>query len=96
MRRKGAHRIDSLLDQFVKANNLEQGLAEYRITKGWYEILGHNIGAATKSIYLKDEKLFVKLHSSVIRNELTLLKEEIIRRLNEYAGMEVIRDLVLR
>jgi hypothetical protein len=51
---------------------------------------------ATKSIYVKDRKLFVKIHSSVMRNELTMIKPDIIRRLNETAGSEVIDDVIIR
>jgi predicted nucleic acid-binding Zn ribbon protein len=96
MERKREKKIGSLLDDFVRANNLQQGLAEYRIKKGWNELLGRSVAMATRSIYIRDKKLFVKLHSSVMRNELTMIKEDIIRRLNETAGYEVIDDLVIR
>ncbi|MCF8227188.1 MAG: DUF721 domain-containing protein [Bacteroidales bacterium] len=96
MRRNNEHRIASLLDQFIKENNLEQGLAEYRVKKSWSELLGRNVSMATRSIYIKDRKLFVKLHSSVIRNELSLLKEDLMKKLNESAGSEVITDIILR
>ncbi|MCF8346269.1 MAG: DUF721 domain-containing protein [Bacteroidales bacterium] len=96
MERKREKKIGSLLDDFVRANNLQQGLAEYRVTKGWNELLGKSVAMATRSIYIRDRKLFVKLHSSVMRNELTMIKEDIIKRLNETAGYEVIDDLVIR
>jgi len=96
MERNREKKIGSLLDQFVRANNLEQGLAEYRITRGWSELLGRTVALSTKSIYIRDRKLFVRLHSSVMRNELTMMKDDIIRRLNETAGYEVINDLIIR
>jgi len=96
MDRKREKPIGSLLNEFVKSNNLQKGLAEYRITKGWYELLGKSVSKATRSIYIKDRKCFVKLHSSVLRNELTLMKEEILRRLNEYAGADVLDDIIIR
>ena len=96
MERKKEQKLDSLLDQFVKANKLENGLAEYRVTKAWNSLLGKSVARSTKSIYIKDRKLFVTLHSSVIRNELLMIKEDIINRLNEEAGSEVIADIVFR
>jgi predicted nucleic acid-binding Zn ribbon protein len=96
MERKQEKRIGSLLDEFVKSNNLQKGLAEYRITKAWNELLGKRVALATKSLYIKDHKLFVSLHSSVLRNELSMIKDDLIRRLNEAARAEVITDIVIR
>jgi len=96
MERKREKKIGSLLDEFVRVNNLQKGLAEYRIEKSWNELLGRNVAMATRSLYIKDRVLFVKLHSSVLRNELTMIKADLIRRLNESAGSEVIDDVILR
>lgn len=96
MERKSEQKIGSLLDQFIRANKLEQGLAEYRIKKAWNALLGLSVARATQNLYIKDKILFVKLHSSVMRNELTMMKSEIIPRLNESAGYEVIEDIIIR
>ena len=95
MERKSEQRIGSLLDEFIRANHLEQGLAEYKVRKAWSELLGLSISRATKSIYIKNRILFVHLHSSVMRNELNMMKTEIVGRLNEAAGTDVIDDLII-
>jgi predicted nucleic acid-binding Zn ribbon protein len=96
MERKDFKKIDSLLHQFVKANGLERGLAEYRLMKSWKDLLGITVAKKTKSLRIKNKKLYVTLHSSVVRNELSLMKDTLIPKLNEAAGMDVIDDLVLR
>lgn len=96
MERKDIKRIDSLLQQFVKSNKLEKGLAEYRLIKSWKDLLGITVAKKTKGLYIKNRKLFVTLHSSVVRNELEMIKDNLIPRLNEAAGMDVIDDVVLR
>jgi hypothetical protein len=96
MERKETQKIDSLLRQFVKSNKLEQGLAEYRLMKSWKDLLGITVSKKTKSLYIRKRKLFVTLHSSVVRNELEMIKATIIPRLNEAAGMDVIDDIVLK
>lgn len=96
MEKKDIRKIDSLLQQFVKANNLEQGLAEYRLMKSWKDLLGVTVAKRTKSMYIRNRKLFVTLHSSVVRNELAMIKQSLIPRLNEAAGMKVIDDIVLK
>ncbi|MEA3461680.1 MAG: DUF721 domain-containing protein [Bacteroidota bacterium] len=96
MERKEVRKLDSLLQQFVKSNRLEKGLAEYRLMKSWKDLLGVTVAKKTKSLRIQNRKLFVTLHSSVVRNELSLIKESLIPKLNEAAGMDVIDDVVLR
>jgi len=96
MERKEVKKIDSLLQQFIKANKLEKGLAEYRLMKSWPELLGITVAKKTNSLSIRNRKLFVTLHSSVVRNELEMIKDTLIPRLNEAAGMDVIDDVVLR
>ena len=96
MERKDVRKIDSLLQKFVKANGLETGLAEYRLMRSWNELLGISVAKKTKSLRIQNRKLYVSLHSSVVRNELSLIKDELIPKLNEAAGMNVIDDVVLR
>jgi hypothetical protein len=38
----------------------------------------------------------VHLNSSVVRNELLMLRQELMEKLNQKAGTEVIRDIVLK
>jgi hypothetical protein len=96
MERKREKKIGSLLDEFVRANNLQKGLAEYRISKSWNTLLGNRVALATKTLYINNRKLFVTLHSSVLRNELSMIKGDLIKRLNEDAGAEVIDDIIIK
>ncbi len=96
MERKKEKKIGSILDEFVRANNLQKGLAEYRISKGWSELLGRSVSMATKSMFIKDRKLIVKLHSSVMRNELSMIRSDLTKRLNEYAGADILDDVIFR
>ncbi|MFO7933903.1 MAG: DUF721 domain-containing protein [Bacteroidales bacterium] len=96
MEKKDIKRIDSLLDQFVKANGLERGLAEYRLMKSWNDLLGVSIAKKTRKMYIRNRTLFVVLYSSVVRNELDMMKDTLLKRLNEAAGMRVIDNIVLK
>ncbi|MCX6333768.1 MAG: DciA family protein [Bacteroidia bacterium] len=45
---------------------------------------------------MKDKVLYVHLSSSVVRNELLMLRQALKEKLNEKAGIEVIKDIVLK
>lgn len=96
MQRKEIKRIDSLLQGFLKANKLEKGFAEYRLTRSWKDLLGVTVARKTKDLKIYKRTLYVTLYSSVVRNELEMIKDTLIPRLNEAAGMSVIDKIVFR
>ena len=58
--------------------------------------MGKVIAKRTKSVYIKDKTLFVFLNSSVLRNELMMMRQEIIDTLNKRVGENVIDDIRLK
>ncbi|MNT98053.1 hypothetical protein D3C72_2405490 [compost metagenome] len=56
--------------------------------------MGTAIANRTKQIYIHDKKLFLRIESSVIKNELILVRQGIIQKLNEHAGSEVITEMI--
>ncbi len=93
MDRYHVQRIGDLLPKVLKANNMDKRLNETRLLAAWEEVLGTGIANYTESKYIKNKVLCVKLKSAILRNELLLSREQIIRSLNEKAGGEVIVDL---
>ena len=66
------------------------------VINSWEEIVGKAISSRTTKIYIKDHILYVHLNSSVVRNELLMLREALREKLNQKAGSEVIKEIVLR
>ena len=58
------------------------------------EVLGPTIMQYTRNIYVRDKVLHVSLTSSVLRSELTLCRERLVKSLNDYAGASVITNIV--
>lgn len=67
---------------------------ETGIVKHWPEIMGTAVANRTTQIYVSHKKLFVRIESAVIKNELLMVKSGIIQKLNERAGALVIQDIV--
>jgi predicted nucleic acid-binding Zn ribbon protein len=96
MEKTNTRKIRDLLNEFLQENKLDTKLKERDLIDSWEELMGKTISRATQKIYIKDGKLFVVIPSSVIRNELYMLKQEIVRKLNEKVGGNMITDLVLK
>jgi hypothetical protein len=53
------------------------------------------IASRTKSVRVMDGKLFVSFTSAVVRNEIMMVKEGLIRALNEKVGKEVVKEMII-
>jgi predicted nucleic acid-binding Zn ribbon protein len=96
MEKTNTRQIRDILNEFLRENKLNSRFKERNLVESWEEFMGKTISRATKKIYIQDRKLFVVISSSVIRNELYMLKQEIVRKLNERVGEDIITDLVLK
>jgi F0F1-type ATP synthase delta subunit len=97
MKRRNTQTIGEVLKSFFEDNTeLYEKMLEIRIQRGWGEILGPMIQQYTRNIYIKNHVLYVSLTSSVLRNELIISRGKLIKSLNEYAGSDVIHDIVIR
>jgi predicted nucleic acid-binding Zn ribbon protein len=96
MRRSKTISLAEAIKDYIKEMNLNGKLSEVGVINSWEETVGKAISSRTSKIYIKDHVLFVHLNSSVVRNELLMLREAIKEKLNEKAGTEVIKDIVLR
>ena len=89
-------KIDSLIKFFIKKNNLEKGLENVKIKDLWHELMKNGVANYTTDINLKNGTLYIKLKSSVLREELSYGKEKIVKLLNEKLKKDLIKKIVLR
>lgn len=96
MRRSKTITLAEAVNDYIKEMNIGGKLSEVTIINSWEEIVGKAISSRTTKIYIKDHILHVHLNSSVVRNELLMLREAIREKLNGKVGSEVIKDIVFR
>jgi len=87
--------IKEAVEKMLEVYKLRRKFDETSLISAWPELMGQAIANRTKQLYIRDKKLFVRVESSVIKNELLLMRTQIIGRLNEHVGQAVIEDLVL-
>jgi hypothetical protein len=89
-------KIDSLIKFFIKENNLGNGLETVEVKDLWYKLMKNGVANYTTDINLKNGTLYIKLKSSVLREELSYGKEKIVKLLNEKLKKDLIKKIVLR
>ncbi len=95
MRRNKTMTLGEALEELVKEYRLGAGLKEAGVINIWESIAGKVITVRTKRVYLKDGVLHISLTSSVVRNELMMLRDALKTQINSRAGEEVVREIAL-
>jgi predicted nucleic acid-binding Zn ribbon protein len=96
MRRSKTISMAEAIKDYIREMKLEGKLLEVNLINSWEEVVGKAISSRTSRVYIKDQVLYVHINSSVARNELMMLKGALKEKLNEKAGREVIKDIVLK
>ncbi len=96
MRKSNTQPIGEVLKEYIKALKIGPRMKEMHIVNHWEDLMGKSVANRTRSVYIKNRTLYVSLKSSVLRNELTMMRQAIIDKLNEQAGEKLIDRIVIR
>lgn len=87
--------LKEAIEQMLDVYRLRQKFDETALIAAWPELMGNSIASRTTQLYISDKKLFVRVESSVIKNELMMMKSQILEKLNDRAGRVIITSLVV-
>ncbi|HWW41007.1 MULTISPECIES: DUF721 domain-containing protein [Pedobacter] len=82
------------IDKLLAVYKLKGKFDQTSVVALWPEIMGKAIANRTTQIYVNNKKLFVRIESSVIKNDLLMVRTGIIQSINERTGSEVITEIV--
>jgi len=85
--------LKEVIDRWLKAYKLDGKMKEIEVLNAWPELMGSAVAHRTKEISIRNKTLYLKMESSVMRDELAHGKSIIIQRVNEHAGFEIINDI---
>lgn len=94
MRKPNDVTLKDAIGKMLDVYRLRRKFDETSILAIWPELMGTAIANRTTQIYIHDKKLFIRIESSVIKNELLMVRQGIIQKLNDHAGSEVIKEMV--
>jgi len=96
IRRTKARPVREIIEEVLKESGLAQKLKERELIRQWDEVVGITIARSTESIYITDRKLIVRVRSSVIRNELTMIREGLRVELNRRSGQALVDEIIIK
>ena len=96
MRRSETSSIKDLVNALMKRYGVDEKIAENRLIMAWEEVLGKTVGKYSRNLYIRNRKLYVTVNSSIVKVELQMIKDQLINRLNEKAGKDIIDQIIIR
>ncbi|MCD8236528.1 MAG: DUF721 domain-containing protein [Prevotellaceae bacterium] len=93
MRHSNAEQLGSIISQLIRQEGLETPLNQYRLIESWKEVMGEGIARYTGNLFIKNQTLFVQIKSSVLRQDLSMSRGNLVKRLNEHVKAQVITDI---
>ncbi len=89
------HTLKEVLEDLFKAYGWTEKMDGVKVTNMWEKVAGKIIANHTTDMYVKNNKLYVKLDSSVLRNELFMDRSAMTKKINKELGKKVINEIIL-
>jgi len=88
--------IESLKDillRNLREQGLETPLMQKRLVEAWPEVAGPVVARYTLNTYIYNQTLFVRLSTPALRSDLSMMRGELVKKLNDVVGEQVITDI---
>ena len=85
--------IGELILKNLRAQGLETPLQQKRLIEAWPEVMGDMIAGYTQEVFIRNQTLHVRLTNPALRADLSMMRAEIVKKLNTAVGSQVIVEI---
>lgn len=93
MFRKKTETLKEVLLRTLREQGLETPLNQKRLVDAWPEVAGPVIARYTLNTYIYNQTLHVRLSNPALRSDLSMMRQELVQKLNAVVGEQVITDV---
>tara|TARA_B100000886_G_scaffold59041_1_gene36492 strand:+ start:111 stop:404 length:294 start_codon:yes stop_codon:yes gene_type:complete len=87
--------ISKVIEEVFSQKHIRIGIDNIKVQDAWKKTMGKNIQKYTYKVVYKKGILYVKLRSSVLKEELKYEKIKVIKLINKELGKRYVKDLVI-
>ena len=85
--------LGSAVERLLRSYNLWQGYQQYLLVESWANVVGTALAEVTRAEKVSKGVLRIAVKDSVWAYHLSMLKPQLIKKLNNHAGSKVIKDI---
>lgn len=94
--RKNDQTIGQILGYLLQDPKYKPKLFQKKIEQGWQDLMGVWVNRETRSIRVKDGVLTIRISSSVLREELHFMRDQIKDKINTLLGEAYIDEVIVK
>ncbi len=91
---RNLYTLKDAIEQLLNTYRLKGKLQETNLIESWEKVCGSLISRHTENLFVSNNKLYVKVDSAALKNELMYSKTKLVSALNKSVGDEIIKDIV--
>lgn len=85
--------LSEVLHQLLRQDGLETPLRQKRLLDVWETVTGSMVARYTGEKFIKNQTLHVKITNPALRQDLSMMRSQLLKRLNAEVGAMVISDI---
>lgn len=95
MKRKNDFELKELVQKFQQLPQIKEKLYLQKIKDFWLQEMGSTVANSISKIELRRGKLYIRMDSSVMRQEILYSKDQWVARMNQVIGEEYVKDIYI-
>ena len=84
------------MEQLFKSPNIAAKIAEGSLHDIWRRVVGPVVAEQSRQVRLVRGVLFVHITSAIMRNELMMRRDALVRAINKEAGIDIVAQLIVQ
>lgn len=93
MFRREVKSVADVLQQLLREEGLETPLQQKRLIDSWEAVTGRIVARYTTEKFIQNQTLYVKIVNPALRQDLAMMRQQLVKRLNEQVGSFIISDI---
>lgn len=93
MFRRSVKPLGQVLNQFLRHEGLEAPLQQKRLIDAWDTVTGRMVARYTAEKYIRNQTLYVHLLNPALKQDLMMMRSQLVNRLNATVGANVITEI---
>lgn len=93
MFRRKVQTLTDVLGKALRDGGLETPLLQKRIVDAWDVVVGPTVSRYTQQKYIRNQTLCVKIINPALRQDLSMMRTQLVKRLNDHVGSFVIAEV---
>ena len=93
MFRREVKSVADVLQQLLREEGLETPLQQKRLIDSWETVTGRIVARYTTEKFIQNHTLYEKIVNPALRQDLAMMRQQLVKRLNEQVGSFIISDI---